>query len=302
MPLTNFPNGINATPNLGGDSGAYDGRRGKNVWYVDDDDGGSDDDTGKNTTKGFKTIQKAINVAGAGDTIYLKPREITIGTNSSHGYYTGTNIIAADQQGLAIIGTGRGGRGIGMGVQCMIEPDSGSTDVSILVQSPGVSIENLGVKCVTGASGGIAATSATNEAYGLTVSNCFFKDFKATATAIGTINLRTIHWATIQHCIFREAGVAIHHQSDQAAVQGIVIRDCDFIGAAATWMSDIRIGDCKNLVIDNCRFQHALPSGGAPNVYVSMVGTSGTGMVSNCNFSSTEQGVTNLTDFVVTVL
>lgn len=284
MGITNLKNGIYATPNLGGGGNDYASWFGRTTWYVDDEDG-LDTNPGIEPTKALKTIQKAIDKAGPSDTIYLKPREVPTGTYSAHGYYTGTNIIANDQQGLAIIGTGRGGRGWGSNVQCAIEPDSGSTDVTILVQSPCVSIENVMVKCVTNAAGGIAANSNTNEAWGLTVSNCTFKDFKAVGQAIGTIELHTIHWSTIQHCTFRESGTAINFASTYAITRGNVVRDCTFMGVASEWSNDIRIGDCKSLEIDNCRFLHAVPTGGAPNKYVVPVGTTASGLVSNCFFA-----------------
>ncbi len=256
-------------------------------WFVDDDNG-SDGSVGRNPNAGFKTIQKAIDMAGANDTIYLKPREVgglAYPGYSAHGYYSGTNVIAADQQGLAIIGTGSGDRGWGSNVQCAIEPDIGSTDVAILVQSPCVSIENVMVKCLTGANGAIRAVQDTAEAWGLTISNCSFKDFKATGLAIGTIDLHTIHWATIQHSIFREAGCAINFASTYALVKYPVVRDCTFTGVASEWSNDIRIGDVKSLEIDNCRFLHAVPTGGAPSKYVVPVGSTASGLVSNCFFA-----------------
>ena len=279
----------------------YAGWWGKNVWYVDDDNG-DDSYKGSSPTRALKTIQKAIDKAGKHDTIFLKPREITIGTYSSHGYFSGTNVIAADQTGLAIIGTGRGGRGIGMSIQTMIEADAGADEAAITVQSPGVTIENLGVKATSDSYGAIYANSNTAQAYGLTISNCFFKDFKTTGVAVGTINLHTIHWTTIQGCTFREAGTAIAHHSTYAAVETPVIKDCDFIGAASTWDADIRVGDVKRLMIDDCRFSHAIPTGGAQAHYINMVGTAGTGMISNCTFSVASEDISAMCTLAGTVL
>jgi len=284
MGFTHFPNGITSMGMALPGSGHYAGWWGKNVFFVDDEDG-SDSNEGTEPTSAFKSIQKAIDKSSHHDTIFLKPREIDTDTHSSHGYYTGTNIIAA-KTGLAIIGTGRGGRGLGVGAQCMIEPDSGSTDATFTIQAPAVCIENVGIKAVASSTGAIYAHVSTAQAYGLTVSNCFFKDFIGAAVATGTIHLVTTHWTTIQHCYFREGGVAIHHNSAIAAVRNIVIRDCDFVGAAATWMHDIRVGGVSNMVIDNCRFAHAIPTAGTPNFYIYMTGTTGTGMISNCTFAN----------------
>ncbi len=285
MPLTNFPNGLTSFGGIVGPS-HYAGWWGSTAWYIDDD-GGSDGNTGREPTKAFKTIQKAINVASPQDTIFLKPRDIAVGAYHTHGYYSGSLIIDNALQGLKLIGTGSGGvRGWGSNIQCAIEPDVGSTAASILVQSPGVSIENVMVKAITGSlGGGIGATNVTNnEVYGLTISNCGFKDFIGTA-AVGSVNLDSTHWATIQHCIFQECGVGIVAGSALQAIRGLTIRDSDFWGAASDWVNDIRIADCKNVTLDDLRFSHKLPTGGAPNIYIAFVGTAAEGIVSNSNFA-----------------
>ena len=300
MGFTNFPNGA-AT--MGRPIGAshYAGWWGKNVWFVDDD-GGSDTNSGKTPTKALKLIQTAVTRAGMHDTIFLKPREIDLDTHSSHGYYTGTIIIPTDKTGLAIVGTGRG-IGLGSSCQCMIEPDAGGSDEAITVQSPAVSIENLGVKALTSSKGAIYATVSTAHAYGLTVSNCFFKDFKAVGSSYGTINLDTTHWVTIQHCYFKEGGLGINHAASVAQVRYPTIRDCDFAGLPANWNQDIRIQGARGLIIDNCRFHHAQPSGGAVNMYINCTGIHGdTGIISNCTFASASATISTLITLSGTIL
>jgi hypothetical protein len=299
MSLTKFPNGVSSFGAPVG-PGHNAGWWGKNIWFLDDD-GGSDDNPGT-MAEPKKTLQEGITAAGMHDTIFMKPREIDTDTHSSHGYYTGTNIIPTGRTGLAIIGTGRGGRGLGVGAQCMIEPDAASTDTTINVKSPAVTIENVGVKAVASGSGAIYASVSVAQAYGLTVSNCFFKDFLGADVATGTIHLVTTHWTTIQHCYFREGGVAIHHNSAVAAVRNIVIRDCDFVGAAATWGQDIRLGAVSNMVIDNCRFAHAQPTAGSRKFFIDMMGTSGTGMISNCNFAVAAGTIAGVMELKGTVL
>ena len=51
------------------------------------------------------------------------------------------------------------------------------------------------------------------------------------------------------------------------------------------------------MVIDSCRFSHAQPSAGTRKMYIDMIGTSGTGMISNCRFggaATTQATVANL--------
>jgi hypothetical protein len=48
---------------------------------------------------------------------------------------------------------------------------------------------------------------------------------------------------------------------------------------------------------------HALPTGGSPNVYIVMVGTAGTGIISNCNISAASETIaTNFTLVGTTLL
>jgi hypothetical protein len=265
----------------------YAGWFGNDVWYVDDIEGLAGNE-GNAPEKAKKTIQEAVDAAGLQDTIFLRPRAIAVGAYHTHGYYSGSVIIDNALLGLSLIGTGGGGRrGWGANIQCAIEPDVGSTAATILVQAPGVSIENVMVKAITGSlGGGIGATNAANnEVYGLTISNCGFKDFVDTAAPYGSVHLDSVHWATIQHCIFQEGGVGVVLGSALQAIRASMIRDCDFWGQASDWANDIRVSDCKNIVIDNCRFNHALPTGGAPNIFIQFVGTAGTGIVSDCRFA-----------------
>jgi len=292
MSFTNFQNGVSSGGALVSAS-HYAGLWGKNVWFVDDD-GGSDTNDGKSTTKPLKLIQTAVTRAGMHDTIFLKPREIDQDTHSSHGYYTGTIIIPADRTGLAIIGTGRGA-GIGSSVQCMIEPAAGATTATISVQSPSVSIENLGVKAILGSKGGIYADVAVAHAYGLAVSNCFFKDFIGAASAYGSINLITTHWVTIQHCYFKEAGTGINLSSAVAATRDPIIKDCDFVGLPATWSTPIRMAASTGMLIDNCRFDFAQPTAGTgTNKYIYNLGSTSTGMISNCFFANNTATLTTI--------
>ena len=254
MGYTNFPNGLTSfgVPLPAGGS-FYAGWWGTDIWYVDDENGSDTANTGKEPEDAFKTLQKAITSAGMHDTIFMKPREIETGaTHSAHGYYTGTNIIPADRTGLAIIGTGRG-IGLGSSVQCMIEPDASSGDEAITVRSVGVTIENVGVKAISSSNGGIFASLADGNAYGLTISNCFFKDYISDDGLHGSIDLDTIHWTTIQHCYFTQGGIGINHSSAITYVSNPVIKDCDFTGAAAKWEQDIYMQGTKEMVIDNCR-------------------------------------------------
>ena len=307
---TNFKYGLKSRGMPITSAGTYAGWWGNDVWFVDDQNG-NDANGGADPLNAVKTIQAAINLAGANDTIFLRPRDLGGDVEypgySAHGYYTGNVATKTTQQGLSIIGTGSGS-GITSKVQVMIEPTSGSTAATIQVNSPCVSIENVGVKQIdesTGnAGGGINATSTYNtvQAWGLTVSNCFFKDFQSAGSGMGTITLNTAHWATIQHCYFRESDMAIRIQSIEALVKAPTIKDCTFSGAAADIDVCIMMGDVKNLLIDECTFLSAKPTAGTKDIYIYMSGTVGSGIVSNCRFSHVTKTITHVITIVGQVL
>jgi len=309
MGLTNFPNGVLATPNLGGDGrNSYAGWWGNDIWYVDDI-AGSDSNRGTTPTTGFATVQKAVDNAGPQDTIYIRPRNVTVGAYSDHGYITNlvSNIATGEAvQGLNIIGTGTG-RGICANVQTAIAPVAGVTTATILVESPCVNIENVLVKMVSGQTAGcIGAVDSTARSYGLTVNNCSFKNFITAdnATKIAAIMLDNNHWTTIENCFFRECYWGINFGSSGGVIEGLYVRNCEFVGAAATWESDIYMGDVKNILIDSCRFAHALPAfpTGTGLHYITMAGSAGTGIISNCNISANSTDQTDNITLAGTVL
>ena len=290
MTITEYPNGVSSfgAPVM---NNKYAGWWGNNIWFVDDIDGNIGN-SGKTPTNAKKTIQQAINLAGPQDTIFVRPRNVTVGAYSGHGYITNvTSNIAtgAAMQGLSIVGT-HSGLGIGANSQCALAPVAGLTPATVLVESPCVTIENFLIKTVTGQTGGaIGAVDSTNRSWGLTVNNCSFKNFITydTATAIGAIMLDNNHWTTIDNCTFRECYVGVNFGSSGGVIEGLYMNNCDFHGAAAKWDADIYMGDVKNIRITNCRFNHALPAvpAGEKLHYIVMAGTNGTGIICDCYFS-----------------
>ena len=289
---TNFPNGLSSRGMPVGGGARYAGWWGNDVWFVDDIEGNAGH-TGKQPTDAFKTVQQAIDVSGPQDTIFVRPRNVTVGAYSGHGYITNvsSNIVTgAARQGLSIIGCGTG-LGIGANVQTALAPVAGQTSATILVESPCVNIENFLIKTVTGQTGGcIGAVDTTSRSYGLSVNNCSFKNFITAdnATKIAAIMVDNNHWTTIENCLFREAYWGINFGSSAGVIEGLFVDNCKFIGAAAKWEQDIIYGDVKNIVIKNCTFAHATPAfpTGTGLLYVNGVGSAGTGIISDCRFSS----------------
>lgn len=307
MAITNFPNGVSSfgAPVM---NNKYAGWWGNKVWYVDDISG-ADGYDGKTPTRAKATIQGAIDVAGSQDTIFVRPRDVTVGDYNSHGYITNlvSNIATGEaMQGLSIIGT-HSGADYGANSQCAIAPVAGITPATILVESPCVTIENFLIKTVAGQTGGgIGAVDSTARSWGLTVSNCSFKNFATylTSNLLACIHLDNNHWTTIQHCRFRKAFVGINCGSSGGVIEGLSVTDCDFDGAAAYWDADIYMGDVKHIRIHNCRFNHALPAWvtGEKLFYIYMGGSAGSGMVSDCYFSADTAAAATLMTLVGTVL
>ena len=291
MSITNFPNGVSSfgAPVMNNN---YAGWWGNEILFVDDIDG-SDDNNGTEPTSAKKTVQGAIDLAGPQDTIFVRPRNVTVGAYSGHGYITNlvSNIATGeDVQGLSIIGT-HSGKGIGANSQCALAGVSAVTTATVLVESPCVNIENFLIKMISGQTGGcIGAVDTTARSWGLTVNNCSFKNFITAnnATKIAAIMLDNNHWTTIENSFFRECYWGINFGSSAGVIEGLYVRNCEFVGAAATWESDIYMGDVKNIIIDSCRFAHALPAfpTGTGLHYITMAGSAGTGIISNCNISA----------------
>lgn len=277
--------------------------------YFVDYAGGSDSNGGLSPDKSVSSVQAAIDKSGPQDTIYIRPRDVTIGAYSSHGYITNvTSNIAtgAARQGLSILGTHKG-RGIGGNSACAIAPVAGLTTATILVESPNVNIENLLVKMVTGqTAGAIGAVDSTSRSWGLTINNCSFKNFTTPvdASKIAAIMLDNNHWTTIENCWFRECYWGINFGSSGGVIEGLYVDNCVFVGAAAKWEADIYYGDVKNIHINNCRFAHALPAfpTGTGLKYIIGSGANGTGLISNCAFAIGASNIASTMTLTGTIL
>lgn len=159
------------------------------TWYVD----GNRSATGSGQSWGsaFLTISEATAAAGPGDVIYVAPIDGTDLTGDP-GNYAETIIIPAEARGLSIIGVGTGRTQGGMP---QIKIGSGTTAL-LTIRAPGCLIANLGFNGAGSTGGGILLDSdySTKDAFGTTITNCYFKNCKRHAThgsAGGAINWST---------------------------------------------------------------------------------------------------------------
>lgn len=281
MPFTNFPNGVTSfgIPLLGG-------ARFSNPWathYFVDGDDGSDGHNGKTPDRAFKTIQKAIDVATAGDVIYIRPKLYTVGTGFSR--YTEDVTITSGLDGttmknanISLIGiTPRGAPTDYLGVRWK------HVATHLTNSAPGLHVEGIGffgegatkfVNLVT--DGDVEHLGGT----GTSFYNCAFKG-NAKLYAAGADELQIVN------CRFQakyDGSVGgIQLVGSAIAIKRPVIRGCEFIGGNANNMS----GPCivgaavwyDAVVRDN--YFNADPDG---SIYINIAGSTSTGIISNNHF------------------
>ncbi len=107
MGLTHYPNGILATPNLGGTSRLLELWESDNIFFVDGY-AGSAGNTGKEPSKSKAKPSEAIAAASGGASIYVRPigYQYDQTTGSNYKFYTDDIIIPYSKSHLAIIGAG----------------------------------------------------------------------------------------------------------------------------------------------------------------------------------------------------
>jgi hypothetical protein len=252
----------------------------------------------------MKHLQDAIDAASHEDVIYVRPYQ-------THAQFVGgdpANIlpestanwsISHAKWGLSIIGTGAGsGKASAYGVNL-----AGSTTVqatpTMLVYAPYVSLENLAFRRGSGTLAGVeflfADPGTTASSFGNTVYNCLFWKIGATATT-GALNIDSAWHTSVLNSTFLSCSKGIYVGFTNSTMQGLTVKGCVFQALTAEVTADIySVAGCANALIDNCRFNHVLPTGGSPNLYIYM-GAASTGLFSNSFIGNTDETIaTNTT-------
>lgn len=289
MGLTNFPNGILATPNLGG--GGMDSLmslwESENIWYVDGDNG-SASNAGNSPTAAVALISQAVAKASRNGTIYVRPKTTSA---SAQSYYVDTIVIPKTKPNMQIIGAGYAGcTSAQTGVQ--VKP-AGATDHLIDVFGAGLLLQNMRLTLSGGTAAAgksivhaIGVVGSARIPSGLVIRSCRFENDKTnpsysgtdviSSVAIGTTNDVVIEGCTFHNCL---GGIAM--QEINGIPHGIVIRNNIFSGAPAVRDCDILAshGDGTGLIIVNNIFADGVPaaSAGATKLFVKIVGA-GTGI------------------------
>ena len=218
-----------------------------NVYFVDGTHG-SDTFDGKGWTTAKATIQAGVDLASAGDTIYVAPKEMT-GGESDPSSYAENVIIPATCASLSLIGINRGRTQGGLP---QIKKGGSACTALLTVRAPGCLIMNLGFNGNSAAgapinigiklddNSGLAAASGgeTKSAFGTTIANCHFKNCAGTnildASTGGAILLAGAPWQVwIVGNRFYKNRADITTASTYSDLQDLIIEDNIFSGNAA---------------------------------------------------------------------
>ena len=284
MGLTKFPNGILATPNLGGSE--FAGMFGTKVWFVDGDNG-LDGNSGLSPTLALKTIQKGIDLAGAGDTVYIAVLDPDADA-SEPGTYVEDLEIPYAKHGLKLIGaTPQLGSWGGPKIK-------NATATALLdVYASNVHIENLQFNCTrnSGTYGiqlrGIAGYATEAGSVGFNILNCMIKN---SGTTYGGINIEGGYGGVISDCNFYAAVKGVYFSSTTLPGNQHLIQRCNFTdnnGAAVASHIHFAAGTQYSFVIRECTF------GEATNFIV--VAGNASGVISACHFEDLTATLANST-------
>lgn len=291
--LTVFPNGLLATPLVGGNGldtfATVNAQQG--VFFVDGDYG-NDANDGSSPSNATKTIAQAIALAGIGSTVYVKPRNVAAGGTDPSNYAENL-VIPATKPFMKLIGVGGGPA---QGAQPQIKKGSGASAM-ITVRAPGCLIENLCINMVgsTGAGVLLDDDASTKTAFGTVIHNCVFKGNANKTNLAGAVawSANGGAWQVlIKSCHFIDCTTGINALGTAvAALKDIVIEDCLFYAFANTDVdADImfNVGSFGSAItVRNCEFgtiDVPQKAGGATARYIDLTGCTNS-MLVGCRFN-----------------
>jgi hypothetical protein len=264
---------------------------GDDVYFVDFDSG-SENNGGKKPSDSFKYLDDAIALAGPNDTIYVRPRAPEVGSSPYYSSDPGditpktTSVnwtIPYTSYGLSLIGTGIGVGHTGAQRTCLQGDATITTTAVLTLNAPFCTIENIGFKNGASTTSLIYTKWANNtvtQAGMNSFYNCWFRNTAASDSFKG-VRIDSGNYDSIIRCNFSSMDYGIYLETYNSETSSLVIRDCDFLGLTTEINCDIySVGGAKRVLITGCNFNHAIPAGGSPNLYVSFGATS-TGLFSD---------------------
>lgn len=285
--LTHFPHGVSSfgVPVLSGAFGMDDSAT---IYFVDKKTG-SDSQTGKEPSRAFKTIEKALAVSGAYDVVYVMDPGTTSSDPNTYSGASANYTIPVASKGLALIGAASGGLiRNGRSMAPSIYAYAAATAI-IKVNAPQVTIENFRICGAYDQSGSEVAgiyvqdfSEGVYEGFGLSVDNCYFEDINSVGNK-GSIAIEGQWNATITNCTFMNCETGISVVSSGSTCVGTVIDTVKFLsrdGAGTKINYDIYIycqGE-SGILINNFMIGHDSPA--ARPCIVAVAGTED-GLISN---------------------
>lgn len=294
--MSTFPDGVFQYGGMPVGGGRYEGMWGSKVYFVDYDNG-TDGAGGLSPGYACKYLDTAISLATINDVIYIRPRRPELGTQGAGPYWGGdpgdiTPKVAATnwtipytKYGLSLIGTGTG---VGTSAASRTCLQGGTTAGSpvFTVNAPYTTFENFGIKPGSSTTGLVTQSflnDTVTQAYGNTYYNIWFRNVDAGAGY--SLQIESGSYDNIINCNFSGHAIGIKFLSSNDLSTDTVIRNCDFSVLVASAKCDIQGTQVKRILIDHCRFNHVLPTGGSPNLYIQF-GSASTGLVSDCYLGS----------------
>lgn len=289
--ITNFPDGVYATPNIGGGLDMFSA---SNIYFVDGDNG-ADGNNGLSPANATKTIQKAINLAVAhGGVIYVKAINMAAGS-ADPGSYAETLIIPATSSRIALIGITPNRTQGGLP---QIKKGSGSAAL-LTIRSPGCLVANLGFNGAGSTGGGILLDddSSTKTAFGTTILNSHFKNC-AGSTATSSKTGGAIQWSAAGNAwqvliknnrFYKNVGDVVLIGTTRSVPQDISITDNEFSDSASSTDSNLYLAAGSGMtgltIARNIFGAYPALVSGAVASYMDLTGCTGT--MANNFFGST---------------
>ncbi len=267
------------------------------VFFVDGDYG-SNDNPGDQPNIACVSITGAVDKAGRGDVIYVRPK---LTAASAQSYYLDNITIPLTKPNLSILGAGADidRPYLGAAVKTTV---AANTSPVLTVRASGFVTEGM-EWTGTSQTGDVSVIYAANDGTialtsGLTVRECTIRNVKGhAATTGGGIHLETPIFCKIQRCLFKDNLASIIFRSSSAAVNTFLIEDCSFNGANTTRDVDIysNADGGTGILIRGCWFNDALPNHGVINRFIQLsAGVSG--LITECHFAVSAAAADGLFD------
>lgn len=289
MGTTAFPNGVSsygAPVPLAGNP--FAGFWNSKVWFVDGDSG-SNGAYGRDASKPLETIGKAISLASAYDTIYVKPLEPATDA-SDPGTYDEVLTIPYAKHHLSIIGAVNQNHDLFYGPKLK---QSTATAVPVVdVLAPRFVLENFTVHRRGTNTAGVFLEGETGYATNAGsvsshIVNCMMRYGTA---ALPGVFMEWGYHSSVYGCSFWASDTGVYITGQSVPQRGMSVINCRFMANNGTVNigPEIRLlGASTEVLIKNCDFGD-VPSGGS---YIQATGVVD-GVISKCNFAANSEVVT----------